>query len=58
MTDVTLRVATGYRVSFVDGNNETQLLAQSSDFEVKAAGSLYPSAWALVPDVQFDTPSM
>ena len=41
MTDVTLRQGTGYRVSFIDPNNATQVLAQSADFEVKAPGSMY-----------------
>lgn len=41
MTDVTLRQGTGYRVSFVDPTNATQVLAQSADFEVKAPGSMY-----------------
>jgi hypothetical protein len=53
VTDVTLRVGTGYQVSFFD-TTETQVLAQSSAFEVKAPGSQYPSAWALVPDIQSD----
>jgi len=39
VTDVTLRVGTGYQVVFVDPTNQTQVLAQSSDFEVKAAGT-------------------
>ena len=57
MTDVTLRTGTGYRVSFLD-TTETQVLAQSSDFEVRAPGSQSPSAWALVPDIQSDILSM
>lgn len=58
MTDVTLRVGTGYQVSFLD-TTETQVLAQSPTFEVKAPGSQYPSSWALlVPDIQSDTLSM
>ncbi len=57
MTNVTLLVGTGYRVWFLDPT-QTQVLAQSSDFEVKAAGSPYPSAWALVPDTQSDILSM
>lgn len=57
MTDVTLRVGTGYQVVFLD-TTETQVLAQSASFEVKAPGSQYPSAWALVPDVQFDILSL
>ena len=57
MTDVTLRVGTGYRVAFLD-TTETQVLAQSSDFEVKAPGSQYPSAWAFVPDIQSEILSM
>lgn len=47
MTDVTLRVGTGYKVWFFD-TTETQVIAQSSDFEVKAPGSQYSSAWALL----------
>ncbi|KAH9995218.1 hypothetical protein BJV77DRAFT_235898 [Russula vinacea] len=39
VTDVTLRVGTGYRVLFVDPTTDTQLIAQSSDFEVKAPGT-------------------
>jgi len=39
VTNVTLRVGTGYTVSFVDTTNETQVFAQSSTFEVKAAGT-------------------
>ncbi|KAN0103645.1 hypothetical protein V8E52_011783 [Russula decolorans] len=38
VTDVTLRVGTGYQVSFFD-TTETQVLAQSSAFEVKAPGT-------------------
>lgn len=38
VTEVTLRVGTGYRVLFLD-TTETQLIAQSSDFEVKAPGT-------------------
>ncbi len=57
MTDVTLRVATGYRVLFLD-TTQTQLLAQSSDFELKVPGSQYLSAWALVPDIRYDVLSM
>lgn len=57
MTDVTLRTGTGYQVLFLD-TTETQVLARSSDFEVKAPGSQYPSAWALVPDIQSDILSM
>jgi hypothetical protein len=38
VTNVTLLVGTGYRVWFLD-TTETQVLAQSSDFEVKAAGT-------------------
>ena len=41
MTDVTLRVGTGYQVVFLD-TTETQVLAQSAAFEVKAPGSQYP----------------
>lgn len=54
MTDVTLRVGTGYRVSFLDPITDTQLIAQSSDFEVKAPGSQYIAASALVFDIQSD----
>ena len=57
MTDVTLRTGTGYQVAFLD-TTETQVLAQSASFEVKAPGSQYPSAWAVVPDIQSDIPSM
>jgi len=39
VTDVTLRTATGYQVSFVDPNNATNVLAQSAQFEVKAPGT-------------------
>lgn len=38
VTDVTLRVGTGYQVLFLD-TTETQVLAQSSSFEVKAPGT-------------------
>ncbi|KAF8466043.1 hypothetical protein DFH94DRAFT_639426 [Russula ochroleuca] len=39
VTDVTLRVGTGYKVLFVDTNTDSQVIAQSSDFEVKAPGT-------------------
>lgn len=52
MTDVTLRVGTGYQVVFLD-TTETQIIAKSSTFEVKAPGSQY-LAWALVPNIRFD----
>jgi hypothetical protein len=58
VTDVTLRVATGYQVWFLDPTTDTQVLAQSSTFEVKAPGSQYPSAWVLVLDIQSDILSM
>jgi hypothetical protein len=57
VTDVTLRVGTGYQVAFLD-TTETQVLAQSAAFEVKAPGSQYYSARALVPDIQFDILSL
>jgi len=38
VTDVTLRVGTGYQVSFLD-TTETQIIAQSASFEVKAPGT-------------------
>ncbi|KAI0275500.1 hypothetical protein BGY98DRAFT_992297 [Russula aff. rugulosa BPL654] len=39
VTDVTLRVGTGYQVMFLDPTTDTQLIAQSSAFEVKAPGT-------------------
>jgi hypothetical protein len=54
VTDVTLRVGTGYQVLFLDPTTDTQLIAQSSAFEVKAPGSQYPLAWTLVPNFQSD----
>ncbi|KAI9447078.1 hypothetical protein F5148DRAFT_1020530 [Russula earlei] len=39
VTDVTLRVGTGYRVAFLDPVNDNQTFAQSSDFEVKVPGT-------------------
>lgn len=54
MTDVTLRVGTGYRISFLDITTDTQVYAQSSDFEVKAPGSQYIAALTLVFYIQSD----
>ncbi|KAI0245949.1 hypothetical protein BJV78DRAFT_1158244 [Lactifluus subvellereus] len=39
VTGVTLRVATGYQVAFVNPANTNQVYATSSTFEVKAAGT-------------------
>ncbi|KAH9959346.1 hypothetical protein BC827DRAFT_1101116, partial [Russula dissimulans] len=39
VTNVTLVVANGYTLSFVSPTNTSQILAQSSTFEVKPAGS-------------------
>jgi len=39
VTNVTLLVGTGYQVVFVNSNNASQVYANSSDFEVKAAGT-------------------
>jgi len=39
VTDVTLVVGTGYQVSFVSPANASQVLAQSSNFEVKVPGT-------------------
>jgi hypothetical protein len=49
VTDVTLRQGTGYRVSFVDPTNATQVLAQSADFEVKAPGTSPAPTTAATP---------
>lgn len=54
MTEVTLRVGTGYQVLFLDVTTDTELIAQSSAFEVKAPGSQCPLAWALVPNFLSD----
>jgi len=39
VTDVTLRVGTNYQVLFLDPTTDTQVIAQSSNFEVKAPGT-------------------
>jgi hypothetical protein len=39
VTNVTLRPGTGYQVVFINSDNATQVYANSSDFEVKAAGT-------------------
>jgi len=39
VTDVTLVVGTGYQVSFVSPTDASQVLAQSSNFEVKVPGT-------------------
>jgi hypothetical protein len=39
VTDVTLNVGGGYQISFVNPQNQAQVYATSSTFEVKASGS-------------------
>ncbi|KAI0073205.1 hypothetical protein K474DRAFT_1603737, partial [Panus rudis PR-1116 ss-1] len=41
VTNVTLRVADGYTVSFVNPTNASQIYANSSTFSVRAPGSTY-----------------
>ncbi|KAH9979824.1 hypothetical protein BJV74DRAFT_732618, partial [Russula compacta] len=42
VTNVTLVVGTGYQVIFIDPATNTLVYAQSAQFQVEAAGSMYP----------------
>ena len=41
ITDVTLKVGTGYNVQFVSPTNQSNVYANSTSFEVKAPGSKF-----------------
>ena len=42
MTNVTLVVGTGYKVLFIDPATDTLVYAQSAQFQVETAGSMFP----------------